>query len=207
MINISQSNLIIRVSGDETINKVQSELERYNQFIPIGPFDLDYQISEIVNHNLIGKFVDDFGQVKDWVLSIDLKTNSNTLHLGAGVVKNVSGYNLTRFMVGGGGEFGEIKSVTFRTLPIQRKTNVLGQILDGYRIVCFLENLHEIEALLIKSQIQFVKYPSIGVFDISNNIDSPLILKKYILKNGISIKMEIQKNLNQKIVEGIKSHF
>ena len=41
--------------------------------------------------------------------------------------------------------FLEIISVTFRTLPIQKKTNVLGQILNGYRIVCLLENLEEIE--------------------------------------------------------------
>lgn len=207
MIKISKSNLIIKVGGDETINKIQSELEKHNQFIPIGPFDFDYQISEIVNHNLIGKFVDNFGQIKDWVLNIELNTNSNTMHLGADVVKNVSGYNLSRLIVGGLGEFGEIKSVTIRTLPIQKKTNVSGQILDGYRIVCLLENLEEIEKLLEDSNSQFIIYRSIGVVDISKDIDSNLILKKYILNNGIPIKMETEKNLNHKIIEGIKSHF
>lgn len=205
MIKIIQSNLIIKVSGDEPINKIQSELEKHNQFIPIGPFDFDYRISEIVNHNLIGKFVDDFGQIKDWVINIEL--NSNTLHLGADVVKNVSGYNLSRLIVGGLGEFGEIKSVTFRTLPIQKKTNVSSQILNGYRIVCLLENLEEIEKLLKDSNFQFIIYRSIGVVDISKNLDSNLILKKYNLKNGIPIKIETVKNLNHKIIEGIKSHF
>ena len=207
MINISQSNLIIKVSGDESINKIQSELENHNQFIPIGPFDFDYQISEIVNHNLIGKFVDDFGQIKDWVINIELNSNSNTLHLGADVVKNVSGYNLSRLIVGGLGEFGEIISVTFRTLPIQKKTNVLGQILNGYRIVCLLENLEEIEKLLEDSNSQFIIYRSIGVVDISKDFDSNLILKKYILKNGIPEKMVHKENLNHKIIEGIKAHF
>jgi len=207
MIKISKSNMIVKVSGDVAINKVQSELEKHNQFIPIGPFDFDYQISEIVNNNLIGKFVDEFGRVKDWVLNIDLKTNSNTLHLGVDVVKNVSGYNLSRLIVGGLGEFGEIKSITFRTLPIQKKTNVSGQILNGYRIVCLLESLEEIKKFLKDSNSRFIIYRSIGVVDISKDFDSNLILKKYKLKNGIPIKFETVKNLNHKIIEGIKAHF
>ena len=60
------------------------------------------------------------------------------------MVKNVSGYNLARLIVGARGKLGKIDWVTFRTLPIFKKPNLKKQILNGLRIVVLPEYISKI---------------------------------------------------------------
>ena len=156
--NFSKSNFVVKVNGESNFNSIQQKLKEENQFIPVGPFDGNYTIEEIINNNLIGKYVDFFGQVKDWVLNVELENKSSNYILGADIVKNVSGYNLSRFVVGGEGEFGNIKNVTFRTLPILKMPKVGGQILNGVRIVCLLENQNKIKEFFQNEKLDFIHF-------------------------------------------------
>jgi len=74
--NFSKSNFVVNVNGESNFNSIQQKLKEENQFIPVGPFDENYTIEEIINNNLIGKYVDFFGQVKDWVLNVELENKS-----------------------------------------------------------------------------------------------------------------------------------
>ena len=60
----------------------------------------------------------------------------------------MSGYNLSRLLVGARGLLGEIKWVTLRTLPLHKKTNISGQIIDGLRIVILPEFITRISKYL-----------------------------------------------------------
>lgn len=211
MISFSKPNFIVKANGNYSFKQLQKELIKANQFIPIGPFEVDYKIEEIINHNLIGRYVDYFGHAKDWVINVAL--NSKMIHytLGADIVKNVSGYNLSRLVVGGRGEFGLINSATFRTLPLNKKPKVNGQILNGTRIVCLLENLEFISNYFKKNNYQIIVYNSIGVIDILENIEfheiQKYILREFKLKNGIPYLDSKVRIENEELINRIKSNF
>ena len=211
MISFSKPNFIVKVNGHYSFKQLQKQLIKANQFIPIGPFEVDYKVEEIINHNLIGRYVDYFGHAKDWVINVEL--NSKMIHytLGADIVKNVSGYNLSRLVVGGRGEFGLINSATFRTLPFNKKPKIKGQILNGKRIVCLLENLEFISNYFKKKNYQIIVYKSIGVIDILENIEfyeiKKYILREFKLKNGIPYLDSKVRIENKKLINRIKSNF
>ena len=209
--NFSKSNFVVKVNGELNFNSIQQKLKEENQFIPVGPFDENYTIEEIINNNLIGKYVDFFGQVKDWVLNVELENKSSNYILGADIVKNVSGYNLSRFIVGGEGDYGNIKNVTFRTLPILKMPKVGGQILNGVRIVCLLENQNKIKEFFQNEKLDFIHFNKIGVFDIESEIDldgiEKLIVRKFLLKNGIPKLFPNTIIENEKLIKRIQSNF
>lgn len=209
--NFSKSNFVVKVNGELNFNSIQQKLKEENQFIPVGPFAENYTIEDIINNNLIGKYVDFFGQVKDWVLNVELENKSSNYILGADIVKNVSGYNLSRFIVGGEGDYGNIKNVTFRTLPILKMPKVGGQILNGVRIVCLLENQNKIIEFLENGKNDFIHFNKIGVFDIESEIVldgiEKLIVRKFLLKNGIPKLFPNTIIENEKLIKRIQSNF
>ena len=210
MIEFSKSNFIVKVNVDSKISNLQNELESQDQFIPIGPFDIDFTIKEIIDFNLFGGYVEKFGQAKDWVINIGLKTKNQNLVLGADVAKNVSGYNLSRLMVGARGKLGKINWVTFRTLPIHKKQNYSSQILNGLRLIVLPEFISKIVQCLNDRSIEFVVYEQISVIDISSK-DQLLDIEKFIqikyeLIDGISHLIAPDEK-NSKIIKRIKSNF
>lgn len=211
MINFSKSNFVVKVNGETDFNSIQQKLKKENQFIPIGPFEADFTIEEIVNNNIFGKFVDYFGQVKDWVINVELGSNNSNYILGADIVKNVSGYNLSRFVVGGEGRFGKINTVSFRTLPLLKMPKVSGQILNGIRIVCLLENMKKIKELLVIENLKFIHFDEIGVIDIESEVIpievENFIVRKFSLKNGFLKLFSNTKVENENLIKRIQSNF
>jgi len=221
MIEFSKSNFIVKVKGSSKLADIQNILKSESQFIPIGPFNFDYSIKEIIDYNLFGDYGNEFGQVKDWVINLELNTNNKNLILGADIVKNVSGYNLFRLIVGARGDLGKVNWVTFRTLPIHKMTNIKDfQILNGFRIVSIPEHIFQLSQFLKKNNFEYKIFNNIAVVDISipkiskmknfEHNDYPHV-KKYIekiykLENGIPSIINPQ-NKNQAIIDEIKSNF
>jgi len=59
---------------------------------------------------------------KEMVLSLDIVSSSGeTLKTGAEVFKSVTGYDITRLLVGSWGTLGIITSVSLRVFPLNRK--------------------------------------------------------------------------------------
>jgi hypothetical protein len=220
MIEFSKPNFIIKVESKRKLSEIQDYLKSHSQFIPIGPFNVDYSIIDIIDFNLFGDYGNEFGQVKDWVINLELNTSNKDLILGADIVKNVSGYNLFRLIVGARGELGKINWVTFRTLPIHKMKEIdSSQILNGVRIVTLPEYIFQIKQYIENKKLNYKIYNEIAVIDIA--IKKELIIsefekndylkiKKYVkklyqLKNGIPIL--INPNKNQTIIEEIKSNF
>lgn len=221
MIVFSKSNFIVKVKGNSKLSDIQNILKMDSQFIPIGPFNFDYSIKEIIDYNLFGDYGDEYGQVKDWVINLELNTSNKNLILGADIVKNVSGYNLFRLIVGARGGLGKVNWVTFRTLPIHKMTNIKDiQILNGRRIVTLPEYIFQLTQFLKVRNFEYKIFKNIAVVDISIQNSSKMEnfeqndypkIKKYIekmykLKNGIPFIINPQ-NKNQSIIDEIKSNF
>ena len=70
MIYFSKPNFIVKVNSSSKIFDIQHQLQYYDQFIPIGSFDIDFTIKEIIDFKLFGGFVEKFGNVENWVLNM-----------------------------------------------------------------------------------------------------------------------------------------
>jgi FAD/FMN-containing dehydrogenase len=113
-----QRDLTVRVSAGMTIGDLQTELEKTNQFLPID-CDPDLTVGEIITHNVYGPLRKSYGGPRDLLLGLRyIDGHGRDIHVGGRTVKNVAGYDLTRFMVGSLGQFGLVYEATLRTYAI-----------------------------------------------------------------------------------------
>lgn len=210
MITHHVRNFTVKVNPAIGIHELQVELENSDQFLPLGPFSENVKVNDILEFNLIGGFVEMFGQPKDWIINAEVSVLTCHVETGADVVKNVSGYNLTRFIAGSRGMMGKLQKVTFRTLPMRKKIIVEPcKILNGFRIVLLPEKLSDIENLLLQQQCKFQIFAKHGILDIEMSEEKlveviPNIEKIYMLKNGVpSLLNEVENSDYQKLIENL----
>ena len=154
------ANLTAQVAGDATIDEVQKQLKKNNQFIPIGPFKKNTTIKEIIDYNLLGCFCHQFGTIKRWLLNTELIITGKTIQTGANVMKNVSGYDLTRILINAQGSLGSINSATFKLYPWREGTFYISPTLDISSAISLSETLTVIGLQLInrRSKVQILVF-------------------------------------------------
>ncbi|BAS29207.1 FAD-binding oxidoreductase [Limnochorda pilosa] len=75
-----------------------------------------------------------YGRLRDWVLGVQVVRPDGTItRAGGRVVKNVSGYELSKVYVGSLGTLGVITEVTFKTRPVAPSRRVAAVPLPGPR--------------------------------------------------------------------------
>ena len=121
VINHHPANLTATVSGDATIEDIQEILSENHQFIPIGPFDQNITVREVIDFNLLGCLCHKFGTIKKWLLNTKLKMENESIQTGSNVMKNVAGYDITRILIGAQGSLGKIKTATFKLYPCKKR--------------------------------------------------------------------------------------
>jgi glycolate oxidase subunit GlcD len=113
-----QRDFAVRVDAGATVGSVMAALQRRGQFLPIDA-DSDLTIGEAINHNLYGPLRAGYGGLRDLLLGLAyIDGLGRDVRAGGRTVKNVAGYDLTRFMVGGLGELGVVHEATLRTFAI-----------------------------------------------------------------------------------------
>jgi glycolate oxidase FAD binding subunit len=113
-----QRDFAVRVAAGAAVGAVRAALRPAGQFLPLDADD-DLTIGEVIAHNLYGPLRVGYGGVRDLLLGLAyLDGLGRDIRAGGRTVKNVAGYDLTRFMVGSLGEFGVIHEATLRTCAI-----------------------------------------------------------------------------------------
>lgn len=103
------------ISADTTLAAVQTRLAEHNQWLPIDG-DPSQSIGQLVEYNSTGPLRLGYGAWRDLLLGCQFINGKNELITAGGrTVKNVAGYDLTKFMVGQRGVFGRIQTITTRT--------------------------------------------------------------------------------------------
>lgn len=184
------ANLTIVVEGITPVEEVQQVLLKHEQFIPIGPFKDGITIQEAVFHNLIGSHSNKFGTIRNWLLNSTLRTPQGKFTTGADVMKNVSGYDLTRLLIGSEGKLGTIVQATFKLVPISKMEEPTQPIESGFRIITLPGNFEKLYLELKKNDNRIISYQSLGVVDIESLEKTP----------SMEIKA-IQKQLDAKIIQ------
>jgi hypothetical protein len=102
-------------SADITLDSAQQKLREIEQWLPIDG-DPTQTLGRLISNNSTGPLRLGYGAWRDLLLGCQFLNGQNELITAGGrTVKNVAGYDLTKFMVGHGGIFGRLVTITTRT--------------------------------------------------------------------------------------------
>ncbi|MBC8312060.1 MAG: FAD-binding oxidoreductase [Candidatus Marinimicrobia bacterium] len=210
-INHQPENLTVIVDANLTLRKLQAKLELSGQFLPVGPFENDVTIKNIVDYNLLGPHAIEHGILKNWVLGLTAHVNGEDVEFGAQVMKNVAGYDMTKLFIGAQCKLGKVKQVIFKVLPHQYKVgHEPSKILDGSRIVLELSQIDAFIPDIKKEAGTYYHYEGLGILDVNVdntvlNIKARIFGAKYIkLVNGFPLA---EKSKHPQLIENIHSIF
>jgi hypothetical protein len=102
-------------SADVTLKVAQAKLAEFNQWLPIDG-DENTSLGRLVETNSTGPLRLGYGAWRDLMLGAQFHNGAGELITAGGrTVKNVAGYDFTKFMVGQRGVFGKLVTITTRT--------------------------------------------------------------------------------------------
>jgi FAD/FMN-containing dehydrogenase len=102
-------------SAEVTLAAAQAKLREHGQWLPIDGGE-DETLRALVERNSTGPLRLGFGAWRDLLLGVQFTNGADELITAGGrTLKNVAGYDLTKFMVGQYGIFGKVVTLTTRT--------------------------------------------------------------------------------------------
>jgi hypothetical protein len=108
-------DMTVTISADVSLAAAQAKLAEFNQWLPIDG-DVQSGVGELVETNSTGPLRLGYGGWRDLLLGVQfLNGRGELVTAGGRTVKNVAGYDLTKFMVGQRGIFGRLVTLTSRT--------------------------------------------------------------------------------------------
>jgi glycolate oxidase FAD binding subunit len=111
-------DLTLTVLGGTPCGEVDTVLAAHGQFVPLDPRDPSATVAGTLASGLSGVRRLGYGPLRDSVLEVRVVTGAGVLVKGGGpTVKNVTGYDLPRLMVGSLGTLGVLVQVTLRCRP------------------------------------------------------------------------------------------
>ena len=126
--------MTVRCGAGTTLRELSEQLARHGQMVP---FDMapEATVGGVLSVGHSGLRRLRYGHIRDLVLQIrHIDHSGQIVSSGGPTVKNVSGYDLCRLMVGSLGKFGCIAEVTLRCLPIPAVTRWFTGFLDPFEI-------------------------------------------------------------------------
>jgi hypothetical protein len=109
------ADMTATIAADVPLKNSQQRLAKFDQWIPIDG-DPNLPVGRLVEINSSGPLRLGFGAWRDLLLGCQFRIGTGELITAGGrTVKNVAGYDLTKFMVGQRGVFGQIVTITTRT--------------------------------------------------------------------------------------------
>jgi glycolate oxidase FAD binding subunit len=114
-IDLQVNDMTATFSADVTLGAAQSRLAEVSQWLPVDG-DTSWTLGRLVGINSTGPLRLGYGAWRDLLLGCQfLNGRGELVSAGGRTVKNVAGYDLTKFMVGQAGVFGRLVTITTRT--------------------------------------------------------------------------------------------
>jgi glycolate oxidase FAD binding subunit len=108
--------MTVTAAADVTLEELQRRLAAVGQWLPVDCIDPRQTLGELVERQPTGPLRLGYGAWRDLLLGCQfLNGNDELITAGGRVVKNVAGYDLTKFMAGSFGVFGKLLTITART--------------------------------------------------------------------------------------------
>jgi len=129
------SELYIKVKAGTSIDEIESELKKNKQQLAFEPIDFGYLFlgksdygtaAGQVSCNLSGPRRFKAGSVRDHVLGFKaVNGRGEIIKSGGTVVKNVTGYDLSKLICGSYGTLAALTEITFKVLPAPEESTTL----------------------------------------------------------------------------------
>ncbi|MDP7621266.1 MAG: FAD-binding oxidoreductase, partial [SAR324 cluster bacterium] len=111
-------DMVVGVEAGMSIRTLQKMLGERNMLLPVNPWYSDSCVGSVAACNDFGPNRMFMGGLRDYIIGIEYINGKGKLVTAGGkVVKNVSGYDLTRMMLGSQGGLGAITALNFKVLP------------------------------------------------------------------------------------------
>jgi glycolate oxidase FAD binding subunit len=105
----------VRASSAAALGPLQASLALHGQWLPLDADD-DLTLGEVISHGVFGPLRCGMGSLRDHTLGLAfIDGQGKEVRAGGQTVKNVAGYDLSRFLWGSLGEMGLILDATLRT--------------------------------------------------------------------------------------------
>jgi glycolate dehydrogenase FAD-binding subunit len=113
-------DLTLSVEAGVPLRQLAATLAEHRQFLPLAvPFFDRATVGGTIASGVDSPFRQFYGTARDYVLGMEFVTgDGRVVKSGGRVVKNVSGYDLHKLMIGSFGSLGVITKVNFRTFPV-----------------------------------------------------------------------------------------
>ncbi|MGH9776261.1 MAG: FAD-binding oxidoreductase [Candidatus Acidiferrales bacterium] len=113
-------DLTLGVEAGIGLAQVAKELEEHGQFLPLAvPWTAATTVGGTIASGVDSPLRQFYGTARDYVLGMEFVTGEGVLTKSGGrVVKNVTGYDLHKLMIGALGTLGIITRVNFKTFPL-----------------------------------------------------------------------------------------
>lgn len=132
------TELVLRVRSGTRIAEIEQTLAQHKQCLSFNPpkFGPDTTIGGAIASGLCGPNLPYWGSVQDAVLGLQLINGEGTLlNFGGQVIKNVAGYDISRFIVGSMGTLGLISEVAIKVIPQPAEMITLRYQLDEQQAI------------------------------------------------------------------------
>lgn len=128
-------DLTLSVEPGIPLCKLAEALAAHRQFLPLAvPFMSRATVGGTIASGVDSALRQFYGTARDYVLGMEFVTGDGQLVKSGGrVVKNVSGYDLHKLMIGSLGSLGVITKVNFRTFPAPASTGAFVAYFDSAR--------------------------------------------------------------------------
>ena len=114
-IELFERDMTVTMAADLSLGAVQEKLGAVGQWLPVDG-DANAAIGELVAQNSTGPLRLGYGAWRDLLLGCQFRNGAGELITAGGrTVKNVAGYDLTKFVVGQRGSIATIVALTTRT--------------------------------------------------------------------------------------------
>lgn len=126
-------DLTLSVQPGIPLQRLSGVLAGHRQFLPLAPpFSPRATAGGTLAAGVDSPLRQFYGTARDYVLGIEFVTGDGVRAKSGGrVVKNVSGYDLHKLMIGALGTLGIITQINFRTFPLPPATRALAAAFGG----------------------------------------------------------------------------
>ncbi len=171
-------DMVIGVQAGMRARDLQIRIHQKNMVLPFNPWYPDSTIGSVVACNDYGANRMNGGGLRDSIIGIEYVNGKGELvKAGGRVVKNVTGYDLSRMMLGSQGGLGVITAINFKILPQPPGASVLYCNFGNDRWLRKVKVLQEqmipvdwIEAVLSKSEGWVIGIGFSGISERQNRV-------------------------------------
>ena len=131
-------DLTLGVEPGIPLRRLEGVLAGHRQFLPLAvPFMNEGTVGGAIASGTDSSLRQLYGTARDFVLGMEFVTGDGQLVKSGGhVVKNVSGYDIHKLMIGALGTLGVITRINFRTFPLPAETRTYVTAFSGVDGAC-----------------------------------------------------------------------